>query len=267
MIALYSFIKLDRYYKPINNDFIRLAKLSVKSVSRFYKTKIYCDAESLEFFTRNQIHFDEVVVIDEFIDKYKNHSSIGKIYAMMVETEPYISFDFDIVLFEKISTTHTIAYSHPEVTINETTRVSELNWVSKQYHTPFNLHLKDFYTDTSHFNWTTYPCFCILYVNNPLLISSIYKDIFNRLPIETIERIPPVLLEQFLCHQYVLKYKTDFGFLSDNISINNDFTLLDLVSKKYLHININNLNSKNIIKQLETVFFNELIDVNQKVLI
>jgi len=267
MIALYSFIKLARYYKPINNDFIRLAKLSVESVSRFYKTKIYCDTESLELFTKNQIYFDEVVIIDEFIDDYKNHSSIGKIYAMMTETEPYISFDLDIILFEKISTTHTIAYSHPEVIINETSRINELNWVNEKYHTPFNLHLKEFYTDTSHFNWTVYPCFCIVYVNNPLLISSIYKDIFNRLPIDTIEKIPPLLLEQFLCHQYIIKYKTDFGFLSDNITIHNNFTLLDLVSKKYLHININNPNSKSIIKNLETIFFNKSLNDNQKILI
>jgi len=267
MIAVYSFIKLDRYYKPINNDFIRLARLSVKSVSRFYKTKIYCDAASLELFTSKEIYFDDVVIIDEFINDYKNHSSIAKIYAMMVETEPYITFDFDIVLFEKLLTTHTITYSHPEVVINEKTQMNELDWVNKQYHTPFNLYLKEFYNDGSYFDWSTYPCFCIVYVNNPLLISSIYKDIFNRLPIETIEQIPPVLLEQFLCHQYILKYKTDFGFFSDNISIDNDFKLLDLVSKKYLHININNLNSKSIIKELETIFFNKLTDTTQNILI
>jgi hypothetical protein len=145
--------------------------------------------------------------------------------------------------------------------------MNELDWVNKQYHTPFNLYLKEFYNDGSYFDWSTYPCFCIVYVNNPLLISSIYKDIFNRLPIETIEQIPPVLLEQFLCHQYILKYKTDFGFFSDNISIDNDFKLLDLVSKKYLHININNLNSKSIIKELETIFFNKLTDTTQNILI
>jgi hypothetical protein len=257
MIAVYSFIKLHKYYKPINQDFIRLAKLSVESVSRFYKTKIYCDADSLQLFNGNQIYFDEVVIIDEFINNYKNHSSIAKIYAMMTETEPYISFDLDVVLFEKLTTTHTISYSHPEVAIDTDTRLNELNWVNEKYRIPFNSHLTEFYTDTSYFNWTLYPCFCVLYVNNPLLISSIYKDIFNRLPIETIEQIPPVLLEQFLCHQYVLKYKTDFGFLSENTPIDTEFSLLDLVSKKYLHININESNSNGIIKKLETLFFNK----------
>lgn len=258
MIAVYSFKKLSKFYKPINQDFIRLAKLSVESVSRFYKTKLYCDAESVELFSNNDIHFDEVVIINEFIDKYTIHTSIAKIYAMMVETEPYITFDFDVVLFEKLPTTHTIMYSHPEVVIDNTSRLEELLWVSDKYLNPFNSYVKEYYKDRSYFNWTTYPCFCIVSVNNPLLISSIYKDIFNTLPTDVIEIIPPMLSEQFLCHQYILKNKTDFGFIGKNISINSDFTLLDLISKKYLHININNPISKSIIKQLELIFFNKL---------
>jgi hypothetical protein len=263
MIAVYSFKKLSKFYKPINQDFIRLAKLSVESVSRFYKTKLYCDAESVELFSNNDIHFDEVVIIDEFIKDYTIHTSIAKIYAMMVETEPYITFDFDIVLFEKLPITHTITYAHPEVLIDDTSRLEELLWVSNKYLNPFNSYVKQYYTDTSYFNWTTYPCFCIVSVNNPLLISSIYKDIFKKLPIDIIETIPPMLSEQFLCHQYILKNKTDFGFFGKNLNIDSNFTLLDLVSKKYLHININNPISKNIIKTLEMVFFNKLHEKTQ----
>ena len=63
MVAIYSFKKFDGHYKPINDDFLRLAKLSVKSAKKYYKTRFYSDQESFDFFTENGIIFDEFVWI------------------------------------------------------------------------------------------------------------------------------------------------------------------------------------------------------------
>ena len=55
MIAIFAFKITPGHYKPLNDDFIRLAKLSVKSAKKYYKTKFYCDNDSLIFFNKHGI--------------------------------------------------------------------------------------------------------------------------------------------------------------------------------------------------------------------
>jgi hypothetical protein len=93
-------------------------------------------------------------------------------------------------------------------------------------------------------------------VKNPLLISRIYKNLFDKISLEDIERIPPTLLEQFLCHQEVIKNDVDFAFLSTDHYINGDgieFNEMDMISKKYVHLNINNKKINDEIIYLESI--------------
>jgi replicative superfamily II helicase len=58
---------------------------------------------------------------------------------------------------------------------------------------------------------------------------------------EDIIKITPSLLEQFLSHQYVIKHKIDFGFVTHDQYYNpGEFNSLELISKKYVHLHINN---------------------------
>lgn len=257
MIAIFAFTIIPDHYKPLNEDFIRLARLSVKSAKKFYKTKIYCDAKSLMFFSEHGIFFDQVVKIDSFVDDYPDHYSISKIYAMMNETEPYILLDFDTVLFEKIESTHTITYGQPETDLSRKhINADAISFVYDFYVKPFDNHIKKYYNqyELGQFNWTLYPCFCLVMVKNPIIMQDIFKIIFNLISKEDIARITPSLLEQFLSHQYVIKHGVDFGFVTHDQYFNpGDFNSLELISKKYAHLHINDKMIKDELNYLEEI--------------
>ena len=244
MIAIFAFTIIPDHYKPLNDDFIRLAKLSVKSAKKYYKTKFYCDRKSLAFFAEHGIFFDEVVIINGFVNDYPTVYSISKIYAMMNETEPYILLDFDTVLLEKLESTHTITYGQPETDFNVPhISADSISFVYDFYVKPFNDHIKKYYSqeELSNFNWLLYPCFCLVMVKNPIILKDIFNKLFDLIDKEDIGRITPSLLEQFLSHQYIIKNKVDFGFITHDQYYNpGDFNALQLISKKYVHLHINN---------------------------
>jgi hypothetical protein len=71
-------------------------------------------------------------------------------------------------------------------------------------------------------------------------MSNNFTTIFNLIGKEDINKITPTLLEQFLSHQYILKYNVDFGFITeDNYYNNGEFDKLKLISNKYVHLHIN----------------------------
>lgn len=259
MVAVYAYTQRLKHYKPLNDDFVRLAKLSVKSTKKHYKTKLYCDEQSLEFFNENDIFFDEVVMVNGLVDDYPTIFSFSKIFAMLHETEPYILLDFDVVLFEKLTPIHTITYGHPEVQINHRyIGLDTLLYTYDRYLKPFNDHIRKYFNDYdfSRIDWLMYPSFCLVMVQNPKLISEIYNDILNQIPKEDITNITSELFEQFLCHQKIVKHNVDYGFLSAdhyNVNDNSELVLIDLLSKKYVHLNINSKKIKDEITYLETV--------------
>jgi hypothetical protein len=257
MKVIYGFKQMDEHYKPFNEDFVRLAKLSVKSAKKYYKTKFYCDSKSLEFFNDNEIFFDEVVVINDFIDDFPTQFPISKIYGMMNETEPFILLDFDVVLLEEINPTHTITYGHPEVQlVDKFIGLDVLLYTHEHYLKPFNEHIRKYFNneDLSKVDWITYPSFCLVAVKNPMIIKSIYKNIIETISKEDISMIPPMLFEQFLCHQQIIKHNVDYGFLSLNHYYNDgDFDPIKMISKKYVHLHINKKNIKEEITFLEGI--------------
>jgi hypothetical protein len=263
MKAIFCFNKVHYHYKPINNDFLKLAKLSVKSAKKYYKTKFYGDRVSLNYFNNNDITFDEVVIInDDYISQYKNIYSISKIFAMMNEIEPYILLDFDVILLEKLESNHTITYGQPEIVLDVGATIDDFNWAYNSYINPFEKYVRQYYPNEEviNFKWSVYPSFCALMVNNPLFVSDTYKSIFNRLPKEIINQITPTLFEQLLLHQNVLIYNVDFGFFIERNNYynnnNNEKYGLDhikLSSQKFVHCNINKENIKDHLNYLELI--------------
>lgn len=257
MVAVYSYKMRYKHYKPLNDEFVRLAKLSVQSAKKYYKTKFYCDSESLKFFTDNGIFFDEVIILNDDPSDYPTVFSISKIYAMMRETEPYILLDFDVVLLEELKPSNTITYGHPEIQINHKyIGLDTLLFTFDHYIKPFNEHIRKYFNneDLSKIDWLTYPSFCVVMVQNPILISEIYRDILKTLSKEDIANIPTELLEQFLCHQQIVNHKVDYGFLSLDHYINGgDFNTIEILSKKYLHLNINDNKTTDVITYLEKI--------------
>ncbi len=259
MNAVYAYTQKDHHYKPLNENFVRLAKLSVKSSKKYYKTRFYCDEPSLQFFNENGIFFDEIIMVDDFVKDYPTVSSISKIYAMIHQTEPYLLLDFDTVLLEEITSPYTITYGHPEIQINNKyISLDTLLYTHNRYLEPFNNHIRKYFNDNEllKMDWLMYPSFCLVMVKAPLLIGEIYLNIFNTILKEDIAKIPSELVEQFLCHQKIVKYKVDYGFLSTDHYENGDhldFNIMNIISKKYVHLNINNKKIKDELIYLENI--------------
>lgn len=256
MIAVFAFKKMKEHYKPFDQYFERLARLSVKAASKYYRTKLYADKDSVKYLNSIGLEFDQTVIVEEFIHDYENQYSIAKIYAMMKETEPYVVLDFDTILLEKIETTHTITYGHPELKIDTNfCNVDGMIYAHNMYVKPFNDHVRKYYTNMlDKFNWSLYPSFCLVVVKNPLIMSTVFETIFKTISKEDIERITPTLLEQFLSHQYLVKNNVDFGFLSYYHYFNDgEFDKEKILMNKYVHIHHHRENVKQEVEYLETI--------------
>jgi len=76
MKVIYTFKKFKHILNIENPIFLDMARLSVQHSRKFYKTELYCDEASKNFFYDHDVKFDNVFVLDE-IENYD-----GEIYAI-----------------------------------------------------------------------------------------------------------------------------------------------------------------------------------------
>ena len=120
-----------------------------------------------------------------------------------------------------------------------------VTWAQDAYIKPFVNNIQKYYSQQELFamNWAIYPCFCVVIVKNPMIMSTIFKTIFKLIDKKDINEITPTLLEQFLSHQYIIKYGVDFGFINeyatDNTHNLSGFDKLNLISNKFIHLQTN----------------------------
>lgn len=241
MEAIYSFKQIFNHYKPVNEKFYRLAKLSIALAKRYYKTKLYCDTQTFINFKKNGLVFDEIVILEE-LEKYDGKLyCIPKINAMLNQTEPYVMLDFDSLIMEKLESTHTITYGYYEVDlINKKSNDSDISWIISGYLEPFSK-VKDLFEreDLNRFDWRQFPNTSLLMVKNPLLVKSIFNKIFNKIEKSVVEQTTTTLIEQFLLHQYVQMSGVDYGVFVDAPVSSNENLIEKMHTKKYLHLDIN----------------------------
>ena len=132
MEAVYTFKKL-KHYKPFDDTFFRLAKLSLHSAKQYYSTVLYTDNDSLEFLTNGGLKFDRVVLLDS-IEKYKGiNYAMPKILTMISRKEPYIHLDFDSILIEKPHSTAQVSFPFPEPDLTNITTHNPYEFVYIAY--------------------------------------------------------------------------------------------------------------------------------------
>jgi hypothetical protein len=236
------------HYKPLNDDFYRLAKLSIKSVSKHYKTILYSDVDTANMFGEKGLIFDKVVIL-ESLQNFKQHNyALPKIYTMIEQTEPYIMFDFDTIITEKLESTKSITYAYYEVDLTKKFNIGNFYWVENGYMKDFRNTLKQYYDSdfVSEMDWRRYPNFSTLMVKNPNIVKDCYNDMLKRVPLEVLDKLQPTLIEQFMLHQHVLHYGIDYGvFIKGSLEDYNKLKF-NFNSKKILHISINEENFNEI---------------------
>jgi len=214
MKVIYSFKKFNHHYKPLDDTFYKVAAASIASASKFYKTKLYCDSQSAALFQEKEIKFDEVVILDSINDYNGKLYCIPKILAMIEESEPYIHLDLDAMIFEKIYSPHTITYGYKEIELKNNSRTDQIDYLNKFYINPYNEFLKDRFEDLNP-SWSTIPNHAFVMVKSPELVKTIYSQLLDKIPFDSLERISPMLIEQFLLYQVLKNNKTDIGWVSE----------------------------------------------------
>jgi hypothetical protein len=256
MEAIYSFKKIFNHFKPTNENFYRLAKISISLAKRYYKTKLYCDTQTFIEFKKNGLVFDEVVILKELEEYNGKLYCIPKINAMLNQTEPYVMLDFDSLIMEKLESTHTITYGYYEVDlINNISNNAHMSWINEGYLEPFSK-IKDLYTqhELNMFDWRQFPNTSLIMVKNPYLVRTIFNKIFSRIEMPIVEETTTTLIEQFLLHQHVRMFGTDYGVFTDGPIDSTNNLMETMHTKKYLHLDINEDGFEDTLDMLEEFF-------------
>lgn len=249
MKAIYCYKFMDTFWKPKDEYFWKLAKLSVNHTKKYYTTVLYADRKTKSLFRENGIEFNEFVDMTREFDKVRIHSyCMPKILSMIKQTTPYVVMDLDIILFEKIQPTNSVTFGFKEVDTSIEDSLEAKKWqipyveeYYENYYNKFRLNVKD---TPVKFDWCVFPNNSLVFVNNPYIVSKTYQTILDMLG-EDVFKIPPVysaqFYEQFLFYNYLKYYNTDVGFVYDKKpprphydKKENDFN--HLFSNKFLHL-------------------------------
>jgi hypothetical protein len=243
--AVYTF-KLLKHYKPFDSTFFRLAKLGIFSAKQFYTTILYTDKQSYKFLKDGGLEFDQVIFLDS-IEEYKGGNyAMPKILTMIERTSPYIHLDFDSILIEKPKSNSTVSFPFPEPDLTNITTHNPYEFVYIAYVKCFIEEVLDKvdYEKQKRLKWDIFPNNSALIVNNPKLISDIYKEIIEDFSLELIEKINPTAVEQQYLLSYLEYYELEYSFRkpSDTFNIIDYRELSDkkkfyyLDKQKYVHM-------------------------------
>jgi hypothetical protein len=236
------------HYKPLDPNFFKLAKKSVESVSKFYKTTFYTDNQTHELFKKNHVFFDEVVILDALENKKLMNYALPKIYAMLEQEQPFIMFDFDTIISEELTCDYDITYAYYEVDLTENFNPSNIKWIMEAYLTPFQNKISGYYdlNFVNSMDWRRYPNFSVLMVKDVFYIKQFYLDLFERVPLNVIETTSATLIEQFIFHQFVMLNGLTYGtFLKSYTDVKK------IKKEKIYHLNINEVEIDSVINIIE----------------
>jgi hypothetical protein len=241
MKVIYSFKELRTdHYKPIDDNFFKLAKLSVELAKKYYTTEFYGDDSSYRLFNEKGIEFDKVVLLDSIKNYNGDITSYSKLMAMMNQTEPYMCLDFDSLLFQQIPNDSTFIFGYPEISslklhniLTEDYPEKFLDYVNLYY----KRHLVKYkHKFPSYLNPSTneIPNFSLFVCNHPTLIREILNDIFNRFEENELEEMGAMFIEQLLIYLYLIELEVDVKFLYDSNFIN-DIEIIQILKHKFYH--------------------------------
>jgi len=243
--AVYTFKKL-KHYKPFDDTFFRLAKLSLHSAKQYYTTVLYTDKDSLEFLTNGGLKFDRVVLLDSIKEYEGGNYAMPKILTMISREEPYIHLDFDSILIEKPYSLLPVSFPFPQPGFNTLKTHNDYEFVYTAYVKCFIEQIMDKidYEKQSRIKWNTFPNNSALIVNLPLIVSNIYTEIITDFVPDKIELLNPTAIEQQYLFSHLEYYDIEYDFRNTVDTFNIvDYRILPdkekyfyLEQQKYIHL-------------------------------
>lgn len=219
--AIYTFKKL-KHYKPFDKTFFKLAKLSLHSAKQFYNTTLYTDKESFTFLTQGGLEFDKVVLLDSIVKYQGSNYAIPKILTMIDRKEPYIHLDFDSILLSKPTSNSTVSFPFPEPDLKNITGHNPYEFVYTAYVKCFVEQILDKidYEKQKRLIWDIFPNNSALIVNNPEIVSDIFKEIIYDFVPDKVELLNPTSIEQQYFLSHLVYYDVDYDFRNSTDTFN-----------------------------------------------
>lgn len=239
MIALFAYKILDNFWKPKDEYFWDLAKLSVKAASRFYPTVLYSDKHTRETFNAAGIKFDSYQLASDNFNFVTEHTyGLAKVCAILDQISPYIALDLDTVLLSKPQSSAHILYGHKEIDMLVNKPIddmqTDLDYLKQYYQVSYDKFKTSNNLGIKNYDWRTYPSNSLMLINSPELIKSAYNQIIEELK-DQFTIIPPKytvqFYEQFLLYNLLKHRNADIEFIyKDPPGIKDPFVW------KYLHL-------------------------------
>lgn len=219
--AVYTFKKL-KHYKPFDETFFKLAKLSLYSAKQFYTTTLYTDKESFTFLKQGGLEFDKVVLLDSIINYEGSNYAVPKILTMIDRKEPYIHLDFDSILLSKPTSNSSVSFPFPEPDLKNITGHNPYEFVYIAYVKCFVEQILDKvdYEKQKRLIWDIFPNNSALIVNNPEIVSDVFKEIMYDFVPDKIEVLNPTSIEQQYFLSHLVHYDVDYDFRNSTDTFN-----------------------------------------------
>ena len=231
--AIYSYKLFDEYWKPLNQSFYNVARLSLRFAKMHYKTILYCDDQTKEAFDKEGLVFDEYRIRNEwFVDVNRATSGKPKIYAAADQTEPYVLLDLDTLIFSKLFSNNCITYGFGEA---NNTEDYDADYVETNYKVPFEK-MKD--RIDIKLKWGIYPNNSVVLVNNPTIMRMACEKVIDIMQ-GNFSLTTAMFYEQFLLYNYLVHYQTPIGFFYKSPPVyleNEKMNYLNVLSKQFAHL-------------------------------
>lgn len=198
-------------------SFWELAEISVVQANKFYETVLVCDEYTKEYFGE-KLPFSKVEICNE-IGEYKGKSiAIPKILAMISQKEPYIMLDMDSILFQQLPEYPNIAFGFAEVNFTKPfIPIEVLNYAMANYGQKHELDLvKENVPKGMGFRYNKIPNCSLVYVPHPEILKEIYTQILEDHK-DSIEKVSPMMIEQFLIIQYLYHLDERFDWVQNDL--------------------------------------------------
>lgn len=226
MDAIFTWKRLSSYEELESTFFWHYAKISTQTANKFHKTILYTDTEGKKDFSRFGIGFDEIVILPQLESFKGSIFSIPKLYSMINRKEPYVHLDFDVFTNIAHTTNQPIAFGYPEINLKEFSDIKQLEYLNENYLSPYKEEFNKYF-DCKEWDWRLVPNFGVFIVNNPSLVSDIFKDILDNIedlkPNKSKKHMYASFIEQFLFMRAVEEYDIDYEFIYEK----NPFTFID----------------------------------------
>lgn len=230
--------------------FLEVSKLSLDMANKFYRTELYCDNESKDFFVEHEYPFDEIIVLPELEEFSGEIFSIPKLITYTHQNEPYIHLDLDTILLDKIEFSDSVMFGFFDGDYRGLNDFEYKPFIKEDYVDMFENNLKTHFKPEQYltWGWEVFPNSCLFGVNDFGGVSESYSNILRDFKMLLLSEDPgaklATFLEQFMIINQLDKKGIDYSCLTPQNSffaLEPSFELTDdvmeeILSKKFIHL-------------------------------